>query len=141
VVDDVGVGEALAVLGLGATEDAEEIVGVAGPLGRKLGPEVLLAQPPALQATVRLAARDVGPDDRLPAVDDVAFSKLLKHGGDLITVLPQIAVLLAFALAAIALAVWQLRRTLAARSGVRMHAIRHRSLRLPGGTADHPAAG
>ena len=42
-----------------------------------------------------------------------AFSKLLKHGGDLITVLPQIAVLLAFALAAIALAVWQLRRTLA----------------------------
>jgi ABC-2 type transport system permease protein len=43
-----------------------------------------------------------------------AFSKLLKHGGDLITVLPQIGVLLAFALAAIALAVWQLRRTLAA---------------------------
>ncbi len=33
-----------------------------------------------------------------------AFSKLLKHGGDLITVLPQIAVLLAFALAAISLA-------------------------------------
>jgi ABC-2 type transport system permease protein len=43
-----------------------------------------------------------------------AFSKLLKHGGDLITVLPQIGVLLAFALATIALAVWQLRRTLAA---------------------------
>jgi ABC-2 type transport system permease protein len=43
-----------------------------------------------------------------------AFSTLLKHGGDLITVLPQIAVLLAFALAAIPLAVWQLRRTLAA---------------------------
>jgi ABC-2 type transport system permease protein len=43
-----------------------------------------------------------------------AFSKLLKHGGDLITVLPQIGVLLAFALAAIALAGWQLRRTLAA---------------------------
>jgi ABC-2 type transport system permease protein len=43
-----------------------------------------------------------------------AFSKLLKHGGDLITVLPQIAVLLGFALATIALAVWQLRRTLAA---------------------------
>jgi len=43
-----------------------------------------------------------------------AFSKLLKHGGDLVTVLPQIAVLLAFAFAAISLAVWQLRRTLAA---------------------------
>ncbi len=43
-----------------------------------------------------------------------AFSKLLRHGGDLITVLPQIGVLLAFALAAIAIAVWQLRRTLAA---------------------------
>lgn len=42
-----------------------------------------------------------------------AFSKLLKHGGDLVTVLPQIAVLLAFSLVAIALAVWRLRRTLA----------------------------
>jgi ABC-2 type transport system permease protein len=42
-----------------------------------------------------------------------AFSKLLKHGADLITVLPQIGVLLAFALAAIAIAVWRLRRTLA----------------------------
>lgn len=43
-----------------------------------------------------------------------AFSKLLKHGGDLVTVLPQIAVLLAFAFAAISLAAWQMRRTLAA---------------------------
>jgi ABC-2 type transport system permease protein len=43
-----------------------------------------------------------------------AFSKLLKHGGDLGTVLPQIGVLLAFALFAITLAVWQLRRTLTA---------------------------
>ena len=43
-----------------------------------------------------------------------AFSKLLKHGGDLVTVLPQIGVLLAFAAAAIAVAAWQLRRTLTA---------------------------
>ncbi len=41
-----------------------------------------------------------------------AFSKLLRHGGDVVTVLPQIAVLLGFATAAIALAVWQLRRVL-----------------------------
>jgi ABC-2 type transport system permease protein len=43
-----------------------------------------------------------------------AFSKLLQHGGDLITVLPQVGVLLGFALAAITIAVWQMRRTLAA---------------------------
>ena len=43
-----------------------------------------------------------------------AFSKLLKHGGDIVTVLPQIGVLLAFALVAITLAVWRLQRTLAA---------------------------
>jgi len=43
-----------------------------------------------------------------------AFSKLLKHGGDLVTVLPQIGVLLAFAAVAIAVAAWQLRRTLTA---------------------------
>ncbi|MGZ4400061.1 MAG: ABC transporter permease, partial [Gaiellaceae bacterium] len=41
-----------------------------------------------------------------------AFSKLLKHGGDLVTVLPQVGVLLAFAAAALALATWQLRRSL-----------------------------
>lgn len=43
-----------------------------------------------------------------------AFSKLLQHAGDLITVLPQVGVLLGFALAAITIAVWQMRRTLAA---------------------------
>ena len=41
-----------------------------------------------------------------------AFSKLLKHGGDLITILPQIAVLLGFAALATVVAVWQLQRTL-----------------------------
>jgi ABC-2 type transport system permease protein len=41
-----------------------------------------------------------------------AFSKLLKHGGDLTTVLPQIAVLLAFATLATAIAVWRLQRSL-----------------------------
>jgi ABC-2 type transport system permease protein len=41
-----------------------------------------------------------------------AFSKLVKHGGDLASVLPQIAVLLAFAAVSLTLAVWQLRRTL-----------------------------
>jgi linearmycin/streptolysin S transport system permease protein len=43
-----------------------------------------------------------------------AFSKLLKHGGDLITVLPQIGILLAFAAAATTIAVWRMRRTLTA---------------------------
>jgi ABC-2 type transport system permease protein len=43
-----------------------------------------------------------------------AFSKLLKHGGDLITILPQIGVLLGFATIATAIAVWRLRRTLTA---------------------------
>jgi ABC-2 type transport system permease protein len=43
-----------------------------------------------------------------------AFSKLLKHGGDLITVLPQIGVLLAFATLATTIAVWRLRRSLTA---------------------------
>jgi ABC-2 type transport system permease protein len=41
-----------------------------------------------------------------------AFSKLLAHGGDLINVLPQIAVLLGFAALAMSVAVWRLRRTL-----------------------------
>jgi linearmycin/streptolysin S transport system permease protein len=41
-----------------------------------------------------------------------AFSKLLDHGGGLTTVLPQVGVLLAFAAAATAIAVWQLRRVL-----------------------------
>jgi len=43
-----------------------------------------------------------------------AFSKLLRHGGDLVTVLPQIGVLLAFAAVAIAAAVWRLRHSLTA---------------------------
>ncbi len=42
------------------------------------------------------------------------FSKLLKHGGDLITILPQIGVLLGFAAVATAIAVWRLRRVLTA---------------------------
>ena len=43
-----------------------------------------------------------------------AFSKLLEHGGDLASVLPQVGVLLAFAAAATLIAVWQLRRVLTA---------------------------
>ncbi len=43
-----------------------------------------------------------------------AFSKLLKHGGDLVTVLPQIGVLLGFAALTITAALWQLRRALTA---------------------------
>lgn len=43
-----------------------------------------------------------------------AFSKLLKHGGDLVTVLPQVGVLLAFAAVAITAAVWRLRYSLTA---------------------------
>ncbi len=43
-----------------------------------------------------------------------AFSKLLKHGGDLVTVLPQIAVLLGFAALVISAAVWLLRRAVTA---------------------------
>ncbi|HEY5428402.1 MAG TPA: ABC transporter permease, partial [Solirubrobacteraceae bacterium] len=43
-----------------------------------------------------------------------AFSKLLKHGGDLITVLPQIGVLLGFAALATTVAVWRLRHALTA---------------------------
>ena len=41
-----------------------------------------------------------------------AFSKLVKHGGDLVSVLPQVAVLLGFAAVMLTLAVWQLRRAL-----------------------------
>ena len=41
-----------------------------------------------------------------------AFSKLLKHGGDLVTVLPQVGVLVAFAAAVLTVATWQLRRSL-----------------------------
>jgi linearmycin/streptolysin S transport system permease protein len=43
-----------------------------------------------------------------------AFSKLLSHGGDLGSVLPQIGILLGFATALIAVAVWQLRRAITA---------------------------
>jgi linearmycin/streptolysin S transport system permease protein len=43
-----------------------------------------------------------------------AFSKLLRHGGDLITILPQIGALLGFAAILIGAAMWQLRRTLTA---------------------------
>jgi ABC-2 type transport system permease protein len=43
-----------------------------------------------------------------------AFSKLLKHGGDLISVLPQIGVLLGFAVLATTVAVWRLRQALTA---------------------------
>jgi ABC-2 type transport system permease protein len=41
-----------------------------------------------------------------------AFSKLVTHGGELVSVLPQVAVLLGFAAVTLTLAVWQLRRTL-----------------------------
>ena len=43
-----------------------------------------------------------------------AFSKLLDHGGDVITILPQIGVLLAFAAAMTSVAIWQLRRAVTA---------------------------
>jgi linearmycin/streptolysin S transport system permease protein len=43
-----------------------------------------------------------------------AFSKLLSHNGDLVSVLPQIATLLGFAALTIAVAVWQLRRAVTA---------------------------
>ncbi len=43
-----------------------------------------------------------------------AFSKLLEHGGDLASVLPQVGVLLAFAAVALTLATWRLRRSLTA---------------------------
>ena len=43
-----------------------------------------------------------------------AFSKLLKHGGDLATVLPQVGVLLGFAAVVVSVAVWRLRRSLTA---------------------------
>lgn len=41
-----------------------------------------------------------------------AFSKLLKHGGNLVTVLPQVGALFAFAAVALTVATWQLRRSL-----------------------------
>jgi linearmycin/streptolysin S transport system permease protein len=47
-----------------------------------------------------------------------AFSKLLKHGGDLVAVLPQVGALLGFAAVAVAAAVWHLRRSLQVRAGV-----------------------
>jgi ABC-2 type transport system permease protein len=43
-----------------------------------------------------------------------AFSKLLNHGGDLGSVLPQVGVLLAFAAVAITIATWRLQRVLTA---------------------------
>jgi ABC-2 type transport system permease protein len=41
-----------------------------------------------------------------------AFTKLVKHGGDLVSVLPQVGVLLGFAAVMLTIAVWQLRRAL-----------------------------
>ena len=41
-----------------------------------------------------------------------AFTKLVKHGGDLGSVLPEIGVLLGFAAVMLTIAVWQLRRAL-----------------------------
>jgi ABC-2 type transport system permease protein len=43
-----------------------------------------------------------------------AFAKLLTHGGNLASVLPQVGVLLAFAAAVLAVATWRLRRSLTA---------------------------
>jgi ABC-2 type transport system permease protein len=43
-----------------------------------------------------------------------AFSKLLKHGGDVVTVLPQVGVLLGIAAVTIGLAAWQMQRALTA---------------------------
>lgn len=41
-----------------------------------------------------------------------AFSKLVQHGGNLVTVLPEIAVLLGFSVVLLTVAVWQLQRAL-----------------------------
>jgi len=41
-----------------------------------------------------------------------AFSKLIKHGGHLAMILPQVGVLLAFAAVVLTVATWQLRRSL-----------------------------
>ena len=43
-----------------------------------------------------------------------AFSKLLKHGGDLATILPQIGMLLGLSAIVIAVSGWRLRRSLTA---------------------------
>lgn len=43
-----------------------------------------------------------------------AFSKLLQHHGDLITILPQLGALLAFAAALTSVAIWQMRRSVTA---------------------------
>jgi ABC-2 type transport system permease protein len=43
-----------------------------------------------------------------------AFSELLRHGGGVASVLPEIGVLLAFAAVALGLATWRLRRTITA---------------------------
>src|SRR4051794_37670991 len=80
VVDHVGVGEPLALVGLGAAEDAEQVVGVAGALGRDLGAEVVLQQPPAAQPAMPAAARDVGADQRR-ATDDRVDERLVERVG------------------------------------------------------------
>src|SRR4051794_2069693 len=71
VVDHVLVAEALALLGLGVAQDAEQVVAVAGALGRDLGAEVVLEQAPAAQPAVPAAAGDVGADQRGATHDGV----------------------------------------------------------------------
>ncbi len=75
VVDDVLVGELLAVLGLGVAEDAEEVVARALPLGRQPLAEVLAQQLAAAQAAMPLepvpAHPDVGADEGLASVHGV----------------------------------------------------------------------
>jgi linearmycin/streptolysin S transport system permease protein len=103
----VGTGAAVLVGSLCSTEQQAQPIGLLLGLGLAAlgGSMVPLEVFPSTARTIAHITPHAWAND--------AFSKLLKHGGDLITVLPQIAVLLAFALAAIALAVWQLRRTLA----------------------------
>ncbi len=104
----VATGVAVLVGSIVATEQQAQPVGMLlglglAALGGSMAP--LEVFPPTARAIAHITPHAWAND---------AFSKLLKHGGDVVTVLPQIAVLLAFAVVAISLAVWRLQRTLAA---------------------------
>lgn len=104
----VGTGVAVLVGSVVQTEQQAQPVGLLlglglAALGGSMAP--LEVFPPTARAIAHITPHAWAND---------AFSKLLKHGGDVVTVLPQIGVLLAFAVLAISLAVWRLQRTLAA---------------------------
>ena len=104
----VGTGAAVLVGSLCQTEEQARPVafllglGLAA-LGGSMAP--LEVFPPAARAIAHITPHAWAND---------AFSQLLKHGGDLATVLPQIGVLLGFAALATTLAVWRLRHVLIA---------------------------